>query len=210
MKTLHLGIISILVVVITIVIVIQFTIPHGSTITSSILHQPDMTGLCENEFKPREFQITKFPNGTSVTINYTPVFLMKPNSTGKICTNNWRIEPEMNYSGKVITGIGKGDSSAPQDVTVVADPDTITMDSANKTIVYTITTSKDAVGFYRFSPMFSDCGGIPIAVGYDSTHLFDNDFPWLWETVPCPHSLAYTEVTGLIGIDVAYITKEYR
>jgi hypothetical protein len=164
---------------------------------------------CENEFKPKPFELKVLPNGTSITINYVPVFFMKPNSTGKICTNNWRISPEMNYSGKVITGIGKDDSIT-QDVTVMADPDTITMDSANKTIVYTITTSKDAVGFYRFSPMFSDCGGIPIAVGYDSTHSFDNDFPWLWETVPCPLSLANTEVTGLTGIDVAYITKEYR
>jgi len=134
---------------------------------------------------------------------------MKPNSTGKICTNNWRIAPEMNYSGKVITGIGK-DSSAAQDVTIVADPDTITISDTNKTIVYAITASKDATGFYRFSPMFSNCGGIPLAIGYDSTHSFDNDFPWLWETVPCPLSLADTEITGLTGIDVAYITKEYR
>ena len=178
-------------------------------VTHSILHRPDTTGLCENEFKPREFQYTKFPNGTSLTINYVPVFLMKPNSTGKICTNNWRIAPEMNYSGKVITGIGK-DSSAAQDVTIVADPDTITIDDTNKTIVYTNTTSKDTAGFYRFSPMFSNCGGIPLAIGYDSTHSFDNDFPWLWETVPCPLSLADTEITGLTGIDVAYITKEYR
>jgi hypothetical protein len=164
---------------------------------------------CNTEFIPKPFELKVFPNGTSVTVNYTPVFLMKPNSTGKICTNNWRTIPGMSYSGKVITGIGK-DSSAAQDVTVIPTPNTITIDDTNKTIVYTITASKASGGFYRFSPMFSNCGGIPIAIGYDSTHSFDNDFPWLWETVPCPPPIASTVITGLTGIDVTYITKEYR
>lgn len=39
----------------------------------------------------------------------------------------------------VITRIGNDDSAA-QDVTIVADPDTITINGANKTITYTITT----------------------------------------------------------------------
>jgi hypothetical protein len=164
---------------------------------------------CNTEFIPKPFELKAFPNGTSLTINYVPVFLMKPNSIGKICTNNWGTIPEMSYSGKVTAGIGKGDSTT-QDVTVTASPDTITIDNTNKTIVYTITSSKSSSGFYRFSPMFSNCGGIPIAIGYNSTHSFNNDFPWLWDTVPCPMNMANTEITGLTGIDVAYITKEYR
>jgi hypothetical protein len=163
---------------------------------------------CNTEFIPKPFELKVLPNGTSLTVNYVPVFLMKPNSTGKICTNNWRTIPEMSYSGKINAGIGKDDSIT-QDVTVAASPDTITIDNTNKTIVYTITASNDSSGFYRFSPMFSNCGGIPIAIGYDSTHSFDNDFPWLWETVPCPLPVASTEITGLSGIDVVYITKEY-
>ncbi len=172
-------------------------------------NKSNLSKECDIKFTPKPFELKVFPNGTSLTIDYTPVFLMKPNSTGKICTNNWRTISEMNYSGKVIAGIGK-DSSVTQDVTVVASPDTITIDNTNKTIVYTITASNGSSGFYRFSPMFSNCGGIPIAIGYDLTHSFDNDFPWLWETVPCPLPVANTEITGLTGIDVAYITKEYR
>jgi len=164
---------------------------------------------CENEFKPKSFEQTVLPNGTSLTTNYVPVFLMKPNSTGKICINNWRTFHGMNYSGNVTAGISK-DSSITQDITVKAYPDTVTIDDTNKTIVYTITASKDATGFYRFSPMFSNCGGMPLAIGYDSTHSFDNDFPWLWDTPPCPFSGTNTEITGLTGINVAYITKEYR
>lgn len=164
---------------------------------------------CENEFKPRDFEFTQFPNGTSHTINYVPVLLMKPNSTGKICVNNWLTSPEMDYSGKVIAGIGKINSVV-DDVTVEAFPDTITLDNTNKTIAYTITASKESGGFYRFNPMFSNCGGIPLAIGYNLTHSFDNDFPWLWEVLPCPFSIANYQITGLTGIDIAYITKEYR
>jgi hypothetical protein len=164
---------------------------------------------CETRFKPQEFQSRMFTNGTSYTINYIPVYLMKPNSTAKICTNNWRTISGMDYSGKVIVGIGKSDSVT-HDVTITAYPQEITIDDANKTIVYAITASKDANGFYRFSPMFSDCGGIPIAIGYNTTHSFDNDFPWLWDVLPCPLNTANTEITGLTGLDVAYIKKEYR
>ena len=172
-------------------------------------NKSNLSKECDIKFTPKPFEFKVFPNGTSLTVNYVPVFLMKQNSTGKICTNNWRTIPEMNYSGKVTTGIGKDDSTT-QDVTVASSPDTITIDNTNKTIMYTITASKNSSGFYRFSPMFSNCGGIPIAIGYDSTHSFDNDFPWLGETVPCPLPVANTEITGLTGIDVAYITKEYR
>ena len=163
---------------------------------------------CEQEFKPKEFEHTVFPNGTSLTVDYVPVFLMKPNSEGKICFNYWSTFSEMNYTGKVTAGIGKDNSNA-QDVTVLEYPDTITIDS-NKTIAYTIISSKESGGFYRFNPMFSYCMGIPIAIGYNSTHSFDNDFPWLWEVVPCPLGEALYEITGLTGIDVAYITKESR
>jgi hypothetical protein len=172
-------------------------------------NKSNLSTECETKFTPKAFEHIVFPNGTSYTINYIPVYLMKPNSTAKICTNNWRTIPEMNYSGKVLVGIGKSDSTT-HDVTVTAYPQEITIDDTNKTIVYTITASKDANGFYRFSPMFSDCGGIPIAIGYNTTHSFDNDFPWLWETPPCPLSPASTEITGLTGFDIAYITKEYH
>lgn len=93
-------------------------------------------------------------------------------------------------------------------------PESIVVDNTTKTIVYTIITSKDANGFYKINTTFDSCGGgIPLAVGYDSSHLFDNDFPWLGQTYPCPFSSfqsVQTQITGLTGIDVAYITKVYK
>ena len=50
-------------------------------------------------------------------------------------------------------------------------------------IDYTITTSKDANGFYQINPMFFNCGGLPLAIGYNSSHSFDNDFPWVWDVL---------------------------
>ena len=163
---------------------------------------------CDTPYIPPTIQIVTLPNGTTLTVNKIPVFLMKPNSTGKICTKNWSYDKSINYSGKVMAGIGKG-NSAFSDVTISPFPNNIDIDhSMNKTIAYTITTSKDA-GFYRINPMFSNCGGFPLAVGYDASHLFDNDFPWLWDVLPCPFGGIGVQVTGLSGIDVAYITKVY-
>lgn len=163
---------------------------------------------CDTPYVPSTIQTITLPNGTIHTVNKIPVFLMKPNSTGKICTKNWSYSNSINYSGKVIAGIGKGNSEF-SDVTINPFPNNINVDhSMNKTITYTITTSKD-VGFYRINTMFSNCGGFPLAVGYDESHLFDNDFPWLWDTLPCPFGGIGVQVTGVSGIDVVYITKVY-
>jgi len=80
----------------------------------------------------------------------------------------------------------------------------------NKTIIHTITASKYAKGFFEISPMFFNCMGLPLAVGYNSTHSFDNDFPWLLDTPPCPFGGIQSQIIGISGIDVAYIKKEYH
>jgi hypothetical protein len=172
--------------------------------------------LCDTQYKPRETQHVTFPNGTSLTTNYVPVFLMKSNSTGKICiTNNIASQStdQSSISAKTTSRVSKDDSET-SDVIVVPYPENIIVDNTTKTIVYTITTSNVANGFYRISTTFDFCGsGIPLAVGYNSSHLFDNDFPWLGQTIPCPFNSfqsVQTQITGLTGIDVAYITKEYR
>lgn len=141
---------------------------------------------------------------------------MKPNSTGKICiTNNIASQStdQSVISAKTTAGVSK-ENSETSDVTVIPYPKSIVIDNITKTIVYTITTSKDADGFYRITTTFDFCAsGIPLAVGYNSSHLFDNDFPWLGQTYPCPFNSfqsVQTQITGLTGIDVAYITKEYR
>ncbi|MBI3640316.1 MAG: hypothetical protein HY223_08390 [Thaumarchaeota archaeon] len=188
MKTLHLSIIvGIPVCVLVIFGILFFNMPSKPMCQEGIL-----------------------PNGTTLTVNKVPIFLMKPNSTGKICIKNWSYNKSFNYSGKTSAGISKDDSTT-SDVTIIAFPSDITVDTTeNKTIVYTITTSKDASGFYRISPMFFSCSSLPLAVGYDSSHSFDNDFPWLWETYPCPFGGILVQVVELSGIDVGYITKVYN
>jgi len=184
--------------------------------TISNENKSNLSTACETKFKPRPLEHTVFPNGTSITVNYVPVFLMKPNSTGKICiTNNIASQStdQSFISAKTTSEVSKEDSET-SDVIVVPYPENIVVDNITKTIVYTITTSNDANGFYRINTTFDFCGsGIPLAVGYNSSHLFDNDFPWLGQTMPCPFNSfqsVQTQITGLTGIDVAYITKEYR
>ncbi|MBI5147263.1 MAG: hypothetical protein HZA84_08645 [Thaumarchaeota archaeon] len=171
-------------------------------------NKSNLSTECETEFKPKSPRRDTFPNGTSLAVNYVPVFLMKPNSTGKICTMNWNTGQGDGYSGIVFSGIGKG-YSAVSDVSIVPNPDYITIDGTNKTIVYTITAPNGSQGFYRITPMFFNCNGLPLAVGYDESHLFDNDFPWLWNVYPCPWSPVNVQITGLSGIDVVYIAKVY-
>jgi hypothetical protein len=224
MKTLHLGmIISIGIAVITSGIFLINYGSHTPTCIEGRLPNGTCAGPiaielgtsekfvrmeCDTPYVPPAIQTITLPNGTVRTINKIPVFLMQPNSTGKVCTKNWSYYDSTNYSGKVLAGIGKG-SSEFSNVTISPFPNNIDVNhSMNKTIAYTITTSKNA-GFYRINPMFSNCGGFPLAVGYDKSHLFDNDFPWLWDTLPCPFIGIGVQVTGVSGIDVAYITKVY-
>lgn len=166
---------------------------------------------CENEFKPKEFQTGVFPNGTSYTVTYVPVFLLKPNSTGKICINNWSYNKSYDWAGKTFEEPWQYCQGAYSCIQVTPSPQNITVNSVtNTTIVYTISSSGSQKGLFEVSPLFYDCTGLPVAVGYDSSHLFDNDFPWLWKTVPCYFSGVHSEIIGTSGIDVAYITKEYR
>jgi hypothetical protein len=173
------------------------------------------TGLsfpCENKFQLKKSQNIVLANGTSVYIQYTPVFLMKPNSVGKICTVAWSYDKSHTFTVTNSAGVAKNDTLT-FDIAVVPYPKSMIIDYVNKTVVYTITTSHSANGFYRIGTNFDFCGGgFPLAVGYDTSHAFDNDFPWLWDTYPCPFNMmqqANTEVIGLSGIDVAYISKVY-
>jgi len=112
--------------------------PRNST------EQFSRNSACETEFKPKPFEIKVLPNGTSLTINYVPVFLMKPNSTGKVCINNWSYDKSYDYSGKAIPGTSSMYNSAISYVVITAFPENISVNSVtNTTIVYTITTSKD-------------------------------------------------------------------
>ena len=210
MKTLHYPIIAIFGIVVTGIILFAVVLPSSKnepTLSQSITNVDSIA--CKTLFIQKSPQSPIFPNGTAFTINRIPVFLIQPNSTGNICIKNWSIEPGNGYSGNTTAGVSKGDSVT-SDVAIVPHPRFITIDNTNKTIVYTITTSKEANGFYRISPMFFSCSGLPLAVGYNSSHTFDNDFPWLWETYPCPFGGVNTQVVGLTGIDVAYITKVFR
>ena len=166
---------------------------------------------CETKFEPKEFQTGTYPNGTSYTVNYIPVFLMKPNSTGKFFVNYWSVDKSFNYSGKTLPGTSEAHNSATSYITMVTYPENISIDNTtNKTIVHTITTYKDTRGFFGISLMFYNCKQLPFAVGYNSTHSFDNDFPWLWDNLPCPFNGMQSQITGISGIDVAYIKKEYH
>jgi hypothetical protein len=210
MKTLYLPMIAIAGIVVAGIILFAIVLPSSKnepTQPQGITNDLDSI-MCKTTFKARQPHNPFFPNGTALTINEVPVFLMQPNSTGTICIQNWSIESGNGYSGNTTAGASKGDSIA-SDITIIPHPDSITIDNTNKTIAYTISTSNEANGFYRVSPMFFSCSGIPLAVGYNSSHVFDDDFPWLWETLPCPFSGINTKIVGLTNIDVAYITKVY-
>lgn len=195
-------------------------IKHKKTITQKFQVQlpkvtttrTDSSFPCESQFQLKKSQNIVLANGTSVYTQYTPVFLMKPDSVGKICITAWSYDKSHDFTTKNSAGATQNDVLT-SDVIVVPYPQNMTIDYTNRTIIYTITTSHSANGFYRIGTNFDFCGGgFPLAVGYDASRVFDNDFPWLWDTYPCPFNplqQANTAVIGLSGIDVAYITKVY-
>jgi hypothetical protein len=143
------------------------------------------------------YQSPLYSNGTILHTDYTMVFYMPMNSTGKMCVHY------SNPNFQAPTGIAvfpANDLMKQANITTLANPGVIK--TGNSTIVYTIKTGNIA-GFYGIS-LF--CGGMPFAVGYDNqSRIVSGDFPWLGQTFECP-ALTYSfDITGLGGIGIYYI-----
>jgi hypothetical protein len=128
------------------------------------------------------------------------VFYMPTNSIGKICVRYHNLN-------NTPTGIGMRIFEA-NNLTQNASNVTSWMDSstlegnANKTIVYFIKTGTNA-GFYGMS---INCGGFPLAVGYDTNSTITaSDFPWIGRAFHCGVITYDSHIEGTSGIDVKYI-----
>ncbi|MDE1765840.1 MAG: hypothetical protein KGI27_06140 [Thaumarchaeota archaeon] len=160
--------------------------------------------LCDTPYNPKENVITPLsPNGTHTITEYTPIFFMPMNSTGKICVQY----SNGNQPAHVGIRIFEADNLGKDSDTVTASASKDIIPTGNSTVVYTI-NSGNKVGFYGVS-LF--CGGQGLAIGYDNnSRIVLDDFPWYGRAFSCPALRYNFEITGLSNIGVYYITKTTR
>ena len=128
------------------------------------------------------------------------VFYMPTNSIGKICVRYYNVNNTPTGIGMRIFDADNLTQNA-SNVTAWTDDSTL-KGNANKTIVYFIKTGTK-VGFYGVS---LNCGGFPLAVGYDANSTISaSDFPWIGQVFNCGVITYDSHIEGTTGIGVKYI-----
>jgi len=129
------------------------------------------------------------------------VFYMPANSIGKICVRYHNLNNTPTGIGMRIFEANNFTQNA-SNVTSWMDSSTLE-GNANKTIVYFIKTGTNA-GFYGMS---INCGGFPLAVGYDANSTITaSDFPWIGRAFHCGVITYDSHIEGTTGIGVKYIS----
>lgn len=164
---------------------------------------------------------TRYEDGTIVVMTNTPVYLMKPGTTGELCIRYTDAFSDQSYSGTIYSQMVARTADA-KNVTISPYPDQITEKDhyfasagdaiSRKTsfdIAYTINAPTDSTGFYGVWPM-GFCGGLPFAIGYNTSEInYSSDFAW--KSGPyygCSGLGLDKKIVGLSGIDVYYVTNQ--
>lgn len=153
--------------------------------TPFVLKSPDISPL--------------FPNDTQITTSYIPVFFVPTNSTGNICVQYTNSNtPSPGYAR-----IFDAQNLSKNADNVIISPSDVQIPTGVTNMTFTIKTG-DA-GFYGIGFF---CGGLPLAVGYDSSsNLVKDNFPWWDEAFHCPAMVYSSDITGTRGIGVHYIPE---
>ncbi|HEU5221844.1 MAG TPA: hypothetical protein VFU58_07265 [Candidatus Nitrosotalea sp.] len=156
------------------------------------------TGISTNDYYTK--CDTLYPQSdTGIAVLYMPV-----NSIGKICVQYHNLNNTPTSIGMRIFEANDLTQNA-SNVTAWTYDSTLEA-NANKTIVYFIKTGTSA-GFYGAS---LNCGGIPLAVGYDANSTITaSDFPWVGHVFNCGIITYESHMEGTAGIGVRYIPYSY-
>lgn len=128
------------------------------------------------------------------------VMYMPTNSIGKICVRYYNVNNTPTGVGMRIFEANNLTQNA-HNVTAWTYDSTLE-GNANKTIVYFIKTG-NTTGFYGAS---LNCGGIPLAVGYNANSTITaSDFPWAGKVFHCGVITYDSKIEGTSGIGVKYI-----
>jgi len=138
-------------------------------------------------------QPTYASNGTQITGVGIYAFVMSPGSTIGLCVLYVGTSPDANYSipatfhTAYAWSYSNGSAAPPAQLAsqiphldVTAYPATISIPPGRSTTIieYIVVAPQDSRGFYGLD-VTSDCGPIPIAVGYEPSQVNSSDFPGL-------------------------------
>jgi hypothetical protein len=131
-----------------------------------------------------------------------PVLYMPTNSLGKLCVKYYSMNnPTTNVGINIFEANNTSQSAT--GITHWTYNSTLLQGNENTTISYFIKTG-NTTGFYGVS--ISGCGGIPLAVGYDSNStITTSDFPWAGHVIECPVITYDSQIDSTEGIGVRYI-----
>src|SRR5581483_4121687 len=181
------------------------------------------SGGCETPFpsRPAVTQTTDKDSGDVLAIINTPIFLMKPGTTAKLCVTYTGISSGQPYSGKVYSQV-VGDIGT-KNVTITPHPADITdkdyyfatafnslQNKHSFNVIYDISAPVNSRGFYGLWPL-GVCPGLPLAIGYAANEInYSRDFPWTsGRFFGCSGFIDY-KIVGLSGIEVSYVTNQTK
>jgi len=153
---------------------------------------------------------TTLSNGTTVTRVHWPVFTMRSGSEAEVCVTYYNIlnGPGSGpvYSQPLLWGPNSTELLQTSMLSVTATPDPAYFaPGENTTVVYTVTASANATGFYGLY-LYQFCVPIPMAVGQNLFEVNLNDFPGLFGVRGCPALGMDAQVSGFVGGSVIYLS----
>ena len=182
---------------------------------------PDNARGCETPFpsRPLVTQTTNNNSGDIVVVTNTPVLLMKPGTTARLCMSYTEISSGQTFSGKVYSQVVGATNM--KNVTIAPHPENIAdkdyyfanaidalQNKRSFDVAYDINAPVNSKGFYGLWPL-GVCPGLPLAVGYDATEInYSKDFPWTSGPYYGCSGFIDAKIVGLSGIEVSYITKK--
>lgn len=176
---------------------------------------------CALSYRVPPSNVTTLANGTQITENATPAFVMGAGSTMELCVEYTNGFPNPPYSFSLtITALQwtscfpTCESPAAKNFSTSASTATILLSQGQSWVVeYTISAGENSTGYVGLYQGYylRGCIRIPVAVGYLPSQVNASDFPGYGSGDPfCPPSQFEVQIIGYTGGSVAYLTDESR
>jgi len=175
---------------------------------------------CALSYRVPPSNVTTLANGTQITENEIPAFVMGTGSTMELCVEYTNDFPNPPYSFyPTITALQwtscfpTCESPAAENFSTSASPASILISQGQSIVVdYTISAGKNSTGLVGlYQGGYLRCIRIPVAVGYLPSQVNASEFPGYGSADTfCPPSPLEVQVIGYTGGSVVYLTEENR
>ena len=172
---------------------------------------------CALSYRVPPSNVTTLANGTQITENAIPAFVMGTGSTMELCLEYTNAVPSIPHLLTPTIAALQWASCYPtcnspaRNFTTNASPVSILFSQGESIVVeYTISAGENSTGFVGLSEgYYLECASIPVAVGYPSSQVNASDFPGYGSIVGgCPGSPVEAQIIGYTGGSVVYLAED--